>query len=292
MADERRGGVLRFTSCQAECADVVVSLVAAHVGARLGRTVEFVGDIPWREREQQFDDGRIDVAWICGLPYVWRADQEDPPIELLCAPVMAGERYGGRAVYFSEIVVEADSPFRSFADLRNASFAFNEPHSHSGYSIVQAHLADLGETQGFFGRVVESGAHQTSLTWIAEGRIDASAIDSTVLGQVTAADPDLCRRLRVIETLGPSTIPPWVVQRTLPEALRSALRETLLTMHDDPRGRAILAGAGMERFLPVVDTDYDDIRAAARRALGIRLQRLRPLRSRGWGRRDKVPPSA
>ncbi|HXH28302.1 MAG TPA: PhnD/SsuA/transferrin family substrate-binding protein, partial [Candidatus Polarisedimenticolia bacterium] len=256
MPDGRRGGVLRFTSCQAGCADSFVQMVATEVGAHLRRRVAFVGDMPWRERERLFNAGRIDVAWICGLPYVWRADQEDPPIELLCAPVMAAGRYGGRPIYFSDIVVAAEAPFRSFADLRDASFAYNEPHSHSGHNIVQAHLADRGETAGFFGRVVESGAHATSLRWIAEGRIDASAIDSTVLEHLAAQDPVLAGRLRVIATLGPSTIPPWVVRKALPASSRTALREALLTLHERPGGRAILERAGMTRFVPITDDAY------------------------------------
>jgi phosphonate transport system substrate-binding protein len=57
-----------------------------------------------------------------GLPaansYVQLARRNRPPIELPGAPVLQGERYGGRPIYFSDVLVHRDSPFCSFADLR------------------------------------------------------------------------------------------------------------------------------------------------------------------------------
>jgi ABC-type phosphate/phosphonate transport system substrate-binding protein len=49
-------------------------------------------------------------------------------------------------------------------------------------------------------------------------------------------------------------------------ALRRALRETLLTMPDDLRGRAVLAAGMAARFASVTDDDYDPIRRMAREA--------------------------
>ena len=105
-----------------------------------------------------FDRGEVEIAVICGLPYVQKADRGEPPLELLAAPVMVGGRYGRRPVYFSDVVVRQESPFRSFADLRGASWAYNEPNSHSGYNLTRYHLGQLGEGYGYFSRIVEGGA--------------------------------------------------------------------------------------------------------------------------------------
>ena len=52
-----------------------------------------VVDIPWQERENRLDKGEIDLCWICGLPYVWKAARKNPNIDLLAGPVFHGERY-------------------------------------------------------------------------------------------------------------------------------------------------------------------------------------------------------
>jgi ABC-type phosphate/phosphonate transport system substrate-binding protein len=63
-------------------------------------------------------------------------------VELLAAPVMAGTRYAGRPVYFSDIVVHRDSAARSFADLRGARWAYNEHRESAGRVLLrQARMA-------------------------------------------------------------------------------------------------------------------------------------------------------
>ena len=216
--------------------------------------------------EERQPAGMIQVCWICGLPYVWKADRPNPEIELLAAPVMADARYDDRPIYFSDVVVRRDSPYGSFADLQGAVWAYNEPGSHSGYNLTRAHLATLGHTSGFFGRVLEAGAHQTALQLILDGAIDASAIDSTVLAFELQQHPHFAGQIRVIETLGPSPIPPWVVRRELPAALRQMLRQALLGMKNEREGRAILRQWSIARMETAVDTDYDPIRKMARAA--------------------------
>jgi phosphonate transport system substrate-binding protein len=262
---------LRITSLQAENANFTVAAITSYIAERLGVSADFVAEIPWQERESRLDAGQIQVAWICGLPYVRKVGQPEPRIELLAAPVMRGTRYGGKPVYFSDVVVRRDSRFTAFTDLRGASWAYNEPGSHSGYNVVCYHLARLGEASQYFGRVFESGAHQVSLQMILDGRIDASAIDSTVLEQEFRREPALRSRVRIVDTLGPSPIPPWVILKDLPQDLRSSLRELLLGMHRDAEGRAVLARGYMTRFARVKDTDYDAIRDMARLAASVRL---------------------
>ncbi len=257
---------LRFTSIQSPNADFVCEAITRYVSSKLGRPVEFVGDLPWSERERLLDAGRIHAGWICGLPYVWKADRDDPAVQLLAAPVMQHPRYEKRPVYFSDVIVRRDSRYSSFGDLRGAYWAYNEPHSHSGYNLTRYHLATLGETSGYFGQVVEAGSHLRALRMVLDGRVDASAIDSTVLELELRSDPQLGGRIRIIESLGPSPIPPWVAAKSVSPDLREAIREVFLQMHNDAEGRAILAEGQMDRFVRVEDRDYDPIREMARQA--------------------------
>lgn len=262
-------GEIRFASCMAPNADDTCRQMAAYFARVLGVRTVFVDDVSWQERERLFDAGDIHVCWLCGLPYVWKADASGGRIELLAAPVMRDARYAGRAEYFSDVVVHAASRFASFADLRGASWAYNEPNSHSGFGVVQHHLARLGQRKGYFGRVVESGAHQHSLRMIAQGTVDASAIDSTVFAAECARTPGLRERLRVIDTLGPSPMPPWVMRCDLPHSFRQLLRGAFLNMHLSEAGRHILRGWGIARMSEVHDTQYDVIRRMACEGEGV-----------------------
>ena len=257
--------MLKFTSCMAPSMDETCRSIADYLGARLGCDVEFIGDIAWTERERRFDSGEIQVCWICGLPYVWKSAAQ-APIGLLAAPVMLAPRYAGRAVYYSDIVVHAQSDYREFSDLRGCRWVYNEPRSHSGYNVVRDHLARLGATQGYFGETLESGAHQTSIRWIAERRVDGSAIDSTVLELELARTPELTASIRIIGALGPSPMPPWVTSHTMQPSTRRALKRALLAMHFDPKGAEILAQVRCAKFVAVRDSAYNPIRRMAANA--------------------------
>jgi phosphonate transport system substrate-binding protein len=244
--------------------------VAAWLGRRLARPVTALDAQPWERRRAAFDAGEAQVCWLCGPPYVWRKDA-GASIELLAAPVMAAARYQGRPEYFSDVIVRAESPHQDFADLRGLTWAINERSSHSGYFVTRQHLAQLGIRGGFFGDVVESGAHQRSLELLLGGRIDATAIDSTVLELALEADPSLAPRIRQIARLGPSPMPPWVMRSDLPAGLRQDLRQAILEMHRDPEGQAALAKGRVARFAPVTDADYDPIRAMLASSEGVGL---------------------
>lgn len=91
-------------------------------------------------------------------------------------------------------------------------------------------------------------------------------VATTVLDLLIARDFSLESRLRVIEVFGPSPIPPWVISKTVPPAVRAAVRSALLSMSDDARGRAVLASGRVARFVRVSDTDYDPIRSMSKAA--------------------------
>jgi phosphonate transport system substrate-binding protein len=254
---------IKVISIQSPNATTTCRQITQYLGDQLGMTTEFVDDIPWQERERLLDTGQVQLGWICGLPYVRKADRKPPSIELVAAPVMQHPRYQGRPVYFSDVIVRRDSEYHSFADLRGVSWAYNEPHSQSGYNITRYHLAGLGESQGYFGRVVEAGSHLRALEMVLDRRIEATAIDSTVLELEWQARPQLKTELRVIASLGPSPIPPWVVTMNVPPDLREAIRNVFWQMHDTAEGRAILERGQTKKMVRVEDRDYDPIREMA-----------------------------
>ena len=215
------------------------------------------------------------MGFMCGLPYIQLARQTPVPVELLAAPVIGGDRYGGRPIYFSDVIVRRDSTVERFAELRGRSWAYNDLDSHSGYNLIRYHLVRLGETRGFFSRVVEAGFHQRAVEMVVAGEIDAAAIDSQVLAIALRDQPGLADELKVIDVLGPSTIQPVVAARHLPVELRAALRTVLLEMSDDFEARAALAHGFVERFVPVSDADYDDIRGMLAAAENARFLTIR-----------------
>lgn len=234
----------------------VYQAVTEEVGRALAIHTELVVQTDYESCRRDENE----VCFVCSLPYVAFEREGISPAVPVAAPVLSGGRFAGRPVYVSDVIVHRDAPFRSFADLRGRSWAFNEPLSWSGYGITRFHLVRMGETGGFFGEVVEAGFHEESIRLVAKGEIDASAIDCQVLAVALRDDQDLAESLRVIDSLGPSTIQPVAVSKRVPLELRRAIEEVLLAMGDHPASRGRLAHGFVERFVPVGPSSYDDIR--------------------------------
>ncbi|MEC4728257.1 PhnD/SsuA/transferrin family substrate-binding protein [Shewanella sp. D64] len=257
---------LKLTSCMAGNADPFVNTLTEYLSVKLQLSIEPILGLSWQEREQRFDNGEIEICWICGLPYAWKADKPDSDIELLATPVLKASRYRNQAVYYSDIVVPINSHIQTFADLQGASWAYNEPNSHSGSYLMRSHLAAQGMDSSYLGKIIESGAHQQSLMMLLNGLVDASAIDSWVLELELARDPLLKSKIRIIDTLGPSGFPPFIISKQVPQTIRQALRQAMLTMDQDPLGRKILDSVLISHFTKNEDSDYDSIRHMAQQA--------------------------
>jgi phosphonate transport system substrate-binding protein len=257
MTGHHRGAPLRFATFLAPNMLSVYRFLADRIGDRLGSPVELVVGSSF----DQFEHGEADLGVICGLPYVWLAARRPPPVEPLAAPVLAGSRYGGRPVYYSEVIVRRDSPITCLEELRGCSWAYNEPASHSGHTVTLYSLVRMGARPGFFGRVVEAGFHQRAIRLVHSGAVDAAAIDSQVLAVELRDHPQLADRLRVVDTFGPSTIQPVVAASRLPDRLKDEVQELLVELGDDPSARPALAYGFIERFVVVDAAAYDDIRA-------------------------------
>lgn len=261
---------LRFATFLAPSMRSVYAFIAHYVQGRLGIPTELVVGSSYERVSEQ-----AEVSFLCGLAYI-ELRRLGEPIEPIAAPLLHGRRYGGRPIYYSDVIVRRDSPFHSFADLRGCTWAYNEPYSHSGPGITCHRLVELSESQDYFGRVVEAGWHQRSIRLVQAGEVDASAVDSHVLALARCDHPELNRDLRVIDSLGPSTIQPVAVASWLEEGLKADLRSILLEITTDPRARRALDERLVECFVPVTDEDYDDLRRMRAACVAAGLPTLRP----------------
>ncbi|MBL8046313.1 MAG: PhnD/SsuA/transferrin family substrate-binding protein [Anaerolineales bacterium] len=194
------------------------------------------------------------------MPYALLVRQFPGTVEPLAAPVLRGERFAGQPIYFSDVIVRRDAPFTHLEDLRGQAWAYNEPSSHSGYNLTIVNLVRRGFGPGFFGRTVQSGAHQKSIQMVLAGEVEASAIDCQVLMVEMRARPELGEQLKIIESFGPSTIQPLAVATSVPETLRTNIRALLTELHHEPAAREYFEHGFIEKWVAVNDASYDDIR--------------------------------
>jgi len=234
-------------------------VIADYLGRRLGGGAELTVEPRIsgpRLQDDPFELGEMDVGFMCAPSLVLLREAKNPSVDLVpVAPVFADERAKGRPVYFSDVVVRADSDVISFDQLRGRTWAYNDARSLSGWHSALERLRAIPAGSEFFSSTVASGSHLESLRLVAEHRVDAAAIDSNVLITERAEHPSHAARLRIIETWGPFPIQPAVMRASLPEETKEQIAGHLRDLHLSG-ATADLAGIPFERFGPVTYEDY------------------------------------
>lgn len=227
---------------------------------KLGRPVVFVQRSRYREILDLLLQGRLDLAWICGYPYVRNRSR----LELIAVP-----RFRGRPLYQSYFIVGADSQIKRLHDLEGHLFAWADPDSNSGYLYPRFRLTGDGrDPDRFFRRTFFTWGHPRSVEAVAEGLADGAAVDSYVWETLARGHPELTAQTRVLERSPDFGFPPIVAGPALSEPDRQAIRRVLLSQVQDTAGRALLNELNLDSFGLETPDLYDGIARMAGRLAG------------------------
>lgn len=225
-----------------------------YIGERMGQPVEFVDREDYAEINKLVATGQVDVAFVCGGPYV--DGKKEFGMEILAAPVAYGE-----TVYYSYIIVNKNSPFQQLSDLRGKRFAFTDPLSNTGKLVPTYMLAKMKETpDSFFGKYSYLGSHDKAIEAVAKGVVDGAAVDSLIWEYANSTSSEFTSKTRIILKSPPYGIPPVVVPKGLAPEQKERLRKIFLEAHVDPKGTEILKKMHIDRFVTLDDNAYDSIR--------------------------------
>lgn len=215
-----------------------------YLGERTGKKVVFKQRKTYKEVNQLIENHKIDFAFVCSGAFVF--DYKTIPMEILAVPFVKGEPY-----YQAYIIVHKDSPYKSFEDLKGASFAFTDPLSNSGYMYAVYRLNQMGTTpENFFSKTIFTYAHDYSIQAVAKKITEGATIDGLIYDYQEIDNPQVVENIRVIEKSQKFGIPPIVIHKEAPVDLKREIRNILFSMHLDSTGKEILEGLHIDRFGP------------------------------------------
>jgi phosphonate transport system substrate-binding protein len=236
---------------------VLVRQIEAYLTHRLGRTVQVVKRRTYREISSLLVAGQLDVAWICGFPFV----QHREALSLVAAPL-----YRGAPLYRSYVIVRRERRAGSLADLRGDIHAFSDPDSNSGFLVTSAALAAEGQTaSGFFARSFFTYGHRNVIRAVASGLAQSGSVDGYVWDVMAETEPGLVGATRLLRTSEPMGFPPIAASRQTDTGIVAATEAALLGMDRSGTGREILATLRLDGFASVVPSQFDGIEALWRR---------------------------
>lgn len=177
-----------FLSCSkpAEEKDVIrMAFNPAEASDRVNTNGKAVGDILEKTTGYKFktyvtsdytalitalNNGQADIAWLAPFAFVLAESKGG-------AKVMLKSVRHGAPNQYSAIIVRADSPYKTLADLKGKTIAWTDPASSSGHIAPKAALVhDAGiDIQNHFGKQTFAGSHEALVIAVATGSVDAGA---------------------------------------------------------------------------------------------------------------------
>lgn len=223
------------------------------IGKNVGQDSTLVIRPSYREVREELQEGTVDVAIVCTGTYALL--EPTGKVELLAQPVFVGT-----ARYCCAIITAADSPAKSFKDLKGGSFAFTDPESCTGDFVPRCLLASSGiDVKSFFSKTIYTGSHDRSVTAVTNHVVDAAAVDLLVLESMYPVKDQLQSKVKIIwksDVFGP---PPIVVPSGLDPVLKKALQDAILDLQNDPVGKNLLHNIGIKKFKRPDPADYKAI---------------------------------
>ncbi|MBI3434178.1 MAG: phosphate/phosphite/phosphonate ABC transporter substrate-binding protein [Proteobacteria bacterium] len=219
--------------------------------------------------------GQIHLSWLSGFSYCQTFMDSKGGVE----PLVAAQEPDGSMGYNAVIIVKADSPYKTFDDLKGKVVARTDPLSGSGYLIPTAAFRAMGKPVDEYFKSPLSGGHPQGVLGVIKGTYDAAftwTSKNDNIGNLRAMmNKGLLKReeIRVIWTSPPLPSPPVVIRKDLPLEMRADLEKLFVRLkdHDMKLAESVAQGKtnGMVR---VYHEDYglmcqaaDDERAARRK---------------------------
>jgi phosphonate transport system substrate-binding protein len=231
----------------------IIAPLDAHLEKVLGQRVDFLIAKDYKETVDMLVDGRANAAYT-GVVSYFEALERGVKVEPLVAPI---DQYTARPWYRSCIIVAANSPIKTLADLNGKRVAFVNRSSTSGYLMPLAALKQLKiDPDRDFAQVIFGGTHAQTEALLGNDRVDAIATNLATysqwkkLGKLTAQDP------RVLWESAPVPHGPVLVSQDLPPELVEKLKKAFLTT---PSGIQDLMGAETAGYTLVGSEDYEFI---------------------------------
>ncbi len=227
-----------------------------YLSARIGSPVVFVQRASYREISEQMHIRQLDIAWMCGYPYV----MDHSRLHLLAVPL-----HLGRPAYHSYLITRDDiADIADIGDLAGKVFAFSDPNSFSGslYPRFLLHQSGLS-ADTLFRRSFFTWSHRKVIEAVASGLADGGAVAGYVWETLSKLHPEITGRTRVVSRSPSYGFPPFVARADLDPALTDKVRAVFLGMRDDGAGMRLLETLNLDGFVPGTPEMYATIAVMA-----------------------------
>ena len=253
MADGNRPEKLVVGLLPGESAPTVMRLnepLRAYLEKRLGLPVELVVGANYAATSEALRFGRLDIAYLGPVTYILQSRKSH--LEPFARP--SHEVVG--PTFQAVIIVPADSPAKSLADLKGQEIAFGDPASTSGTWVPRYMLvaAGLVSERDYTLRVL--GAHDAVALAVANHKVAAGGLSKPIYERLLKEGKIDPKAVRILADSPAIPEYMWTFREGIDPSFKEQIRKAFIEVNDPEALKVFRA----ESFIPCVDSDVDRVR--------------------------------
>jgi len=218
----------------------------AYLTKAMGRPVMVASSDTYGDTVAALADGSYDFACLGALVYI-RAHAKYGVIPLV--------QRAGDLHYHSVFITGTRSSIYSLSDLKGKQFAFGDIDSTSAHLMAYHELKQAGINPETDLKYRYTGSHLATAALVANGAVDAGAIDKTVFDFLISGGKLDSKKVRVFYTSEPYVDYVWVAGKDVPEAERERFARALLALREGKDDR-VLKVLRSYKFVMANDAEY------------------------------------
>ena len=218
-------------------------------------TTEIVVPKTYTAAIEEMGRGNLDLVYFGGLTYVLAKKELD------ITPLVRGV-VDGTPENYTLIVTRKDSGIKTLNDLSGHTFAFGDVASTSGHLIPHKALLNQGiDPNKDFKELIYTGAHDKTALAVFKGEVDAGAMNARMYPQLVEKGMINEEEMLILWKSEPFADYPWAARSSLGKDFLDKLTAAFENLQDP----AMLSLLKVEGYEKTVDTDFENIRKAAKR---------------------------
>jgi phosphonate transport system substrate-binding protein len=230
--------------------------LVGYLGKETGSRIDLVVPTNYAAVVEAIANDRVDIAYLGGFTFV-QASRRAGVI-----PLVQRERDQN---FHSVFITQTKSGIKSLVDLKGHSFAFGDVNSTSGHLMPAYYMRAENVDPNVIAKALYTGGHDATALAVANGKVDAGAMDELVFGNMMKSGKITAEQVRIFYTTPPFFDYVWVSRKGLDPKQSERFAAAMLKLDaSNPDSKALLDLLNGTKFVRAEDSNYDKLREAAR----------------------------
>lgn len=220
-----------------------------------GATIELTVPTNYAAVVQAITSDQVDLAYLGGFTYVQAAKRAG------VKPLVQRER---DQLFHSFFITQPGSGISSLADLKGRTFAFGDVNSTSGHLMPEYFMREANVDSDVMARAIYTGGHDATALAVANGKVDAGALDESVYERMTKDNKLDPQQVKIFYKTPPFFDYVWAARKDLDPVLINKFINAFLKLNsNDAEQKKVLELLSATKYVRANDADYDKLRQAA-----------------------------